>query len=171
MHKCGVEFITVGKQKQLEIRQNILVKYAIGLGKYTETTPLFRSLRLESIQGLYRKHKLFFYKQLHNNELTLELFNFLKEYYMDNNPPKASYVAQLGAVEAHIGMTIENTKLSLTETCAAVDAKYACQDESRLDTLRFRFYLMSKKNTTFEQLTALMSLVRNSLYVDFGYNN
>ena len=55
----------------LNIRQNILIKRSIGISKFSKTKPLFQCLKIESIQQIYLKHKVFFYKQIMKNEINL----------------------------------------------------------------------------------------------------
>ena len=70
--KFGLENLFLSKQTltNLNIRQNILIKRAIGISKYCKTKPLFQCLRVESVFQIYSKHKLFFYKQIKKNDLS-----------------------------------------------------------------------------------------------------
>jgi hypothetical protein len=81
--RYGLEFIHLTKTKleDYNVRQNILVKRSIGLSKYVRTTRLLHCLKIESIQDLYRKHKIFLLNQIKMNKLTSTLFCTLKEMY------------------------------------------------------------------------------------------
>ena len=66
--KFGLEniYLSPAKIKQLNIRQNMIVKIDLGLSTYCRTKPLFCALRIEHFEQLYLKHKIFFFKT--NNE-------------------------------------------------------------------------------------------------------
>ena len=64
----GIDMLSISANhlKQLEIRQNILIKQAIGL-RYCKTNPLNQALNLDSITSIYLKHKLFFFETNQRN--------------------------------------------------------------------------------------------------------
>jgi hypothetical protein len=133
--KYGLEtlHISVGKQKEIEVRQNILVKNAIGVGKYARTTPLFQSLRIESFAQIYQKHKLFFYKQIKNNQLVFNLFSFLKVHYANNKLSERSFVAQLDEVERFANAV--GHAQNVNEMIAHVEQQHKCDNIVLVDSV------------------------------------
>ena len=71
--KYGLEFINLKNEElmKLNIRQNILIKRAIGLSKYAKTTPLFKCLK-----------KFFYQSKLEKIKLPLRSLIFLKNHMM-----------------------------------------------------------------------------------------
>ena len=73
------------------------------LSKFCKTTELNQCLKLDSINTIYLKHKIYFYRQIMNNELASSVFNYLKSFY--NEKVKAhvhSFVNQLEIVNKRI---------------------------------------------------------------------
>jgi hypothetical protein len=87
--KYGLElcFLSNKTQKELNKRQNILIRRAIGLGQYTKMKPILKCLNVESIEQIYALHKFYFLKQVKKNELSSKLFNFLEDYYNKSRKP------------------------------------------------------------------------------------
>lgn len=81
--KYGLELIHIPATDLLRfnIRQNTLIKRAIGINKYTKSNPILTCLKIETIKELYHKHKLFMVKQLKSNDFTNKLFNNLIKVY------------------------------------------------------------------------------------------
>ena len=67
--------------KQFNIRQNILIKNVLGIKYYARFKPLLNELKIDQIEQLYFKHKIFGLKQVHNNKLTYDLYSYLNRYY------------------------------------------------------------------------------------------
>ena len=61
--------------------QNILIKQAIGLSIFCQTSPLNQALNLDSITTIYLKHKIFFLCQIKQVKITNEVFSFLSVAY------------------------------------------------------------------------------------------
>ena len=95
--RYGLEclYLPAYKLKEFDIRQNILLKNSIGLSKFCRTTPLFNVLKIERIEELYLKHKLYFYKQIENYKLTKDVINYLTKYYIDKTPHKGLHRSNL----------------------------------------------------------------------------
>lgn len=76
MFRYGLEFYYLEKKiiDSFNIRQNILIKRSICLNNYVRTKPLFKCPKIESIEQIYLKHKIFLYKQIKMNELTNEIY-------------------------------------------------------------------------------------------------
>ena len=153
--KYGLEVLHIDKTclKEIETRQNILVKNSIGLGKYCLTTPLFDSLKIESIKQLYMKHKVFFVKQIETNVLTKTLFSFLDEFYRHHKIPRGSFVAQCNEVERYAG-TLGHTT-SPKELITQIETLHRCDNAGLVDTVKFYLYLMGSTRE-FSELTAIV---------------
>jgi len=154
--------------KELNNRQNLLVKYAIGISKYSRTSPLFDSLYIEQIEVLYRKHKILFYKQLSHNPITSSLFDFLCRYYSNSKIPQQSYFAQLGLVEKCVN--IRPHRDNKQEMIDAVKLKFSCADLDLVESIRGLFHEMSAA-LSLAELVSLLEQVKARLYVDFYNDN
>jgi hypothetical protein len=170
--KYGLEntFISQSCLHALEIRQNILVKQAIGLGKYCRTKALFASLRIESISQMYQKHKIFFLKQINQNSLVNRLFEYLRTYYEENNItiPKSSYIRQIKNIESmtQIPCSAKDARLILQ----AIDTKLACSNRGLIDTLRFHYHRMSTV-TDINDAKEILNDIKSYLFVNFYENS
>lgn len=115
--KYGLEILYINKSDldAYNKRQNILIKRSIGLCKYTKTSPLFHALKIESINAMYTKHKIFAIKQFKKNNLTNGIFNILKNYYDSKvlRLSNDSFFGQLNAANKAVGMDI----LISTDNC------------------------------------------------------
>jgi hypothetical protein len=108
--KYGLELLYINKSDldAYNKRQNILIKRSIGLCKYTKTSPLFHALKIESINAIYIKHKIFAIRQFKKNNITNGIYNILKKYYdtkvlrLNND----SFFGQLTAANKSVGMDI-----------------------------------------------------------------
>jgi len=134
--KYGLELIEMSKRtlKELDTRQSILIKRSVGLSKYAKTKPLINCLRVESIQQLYYKNKIFFVKQILKNELTFNIFNFLNEYYK-NSSNKNSFVKQVSDVNYITG--VENCLINLNETIRIIENLFKIENLGLLNSIQF----------------------------------
>lgn len=143
--KYGLEVLFLSNKKidNFNIRQNILIKQAIGISKYTRTKPLFQILKIESIMQLYCKHKIYFIKQLKKNSLTNEIYDWLDSKYIEKKtkPSKNSFVAQIKIVSQVIKC---HCLINLTETLNKIEKLFFITNNGLLDTISFiisNFYL------------------------------
>ena len=69
--KYGLENLSLSnpRLKAFNIRQNILQKNILVINRCSRTKPLFQVIKIESIELLYLKHKMFFLKQIIKNDL------------------------------------------------------------------------------------------------------
>lgn len=148
-------FLNNNQISNLDIRQNILIKRALGLSKYCKTTPLLQVLKVESVRQLYNKHKIFMYKQAMNNSVTSEILEFLYEHYTYNKPPASSIIAQLREVETLI--KIENCTLDLKTTIQKIENMNKCQNIGLLDSIEF----INKNITCYVQKKKLLEMLLN----------
>jgi uncharacterized protein YfkK (UPF0435 family) len=110
------------------------------------------------------KHKVFFLRQLASNNITSNILKFIIDYYGQGKVPKESYVAQLRAVEACVN--IKSNGQNSNEMIAAIHEKFKCLNEGLVETIRFRFFLMSQ-TTYYDEQVEIMKQITNSLYVNF----
>ena len=87
-------FISNYNLNLFNIRQDILLKHAIGVNSYAKTTPLFQCLNIDQMPQLYFKHKLIGHRQFVRNEFTNNLLYWLKG-YTNSNSAKRSYFTQI----------------------------------------------------------------------------
>jgi len=154
--KFGFEnlFLNSSKLRELNVRQNILVKSGLGLNYYCRTKPLFHALKIEQLTQLYLKHKLFFLRQIYLNRLTRDVFGFLDgfyHYFKSDQIPKETFTSQLLEVEKFISEEVSimnykkmvddiNNKFRFNDTELNNEIK-KCIDEYKID----EFYKMTKK--------------------------
>jgi len=106
----------------------MMLKQAIGLSKYALSTPLLNALRVEKIDEIYLKQKLYFFKQIMSNKLSKDVFLFLKKFYPRNEAPHESYNKQLELVNRRIGfaVSLETCKQALND----ISNMYSCLIDS-----------------------------------------
>ena len=77
----GLELISLSKGllKNLDIRQNILLKTALGLPKRIKTSPLLDAMKISRLSELYLQFKLSFMKQIRSNGLALGVLRNFKK--------------------------------------------------------------------------------------------
>ena len=128
------------KIKEFNIRQNMMLKQAIGLSKFALSTPLLNALKVEKITEVYMKQKLYFYKQIMSNKLTKQVFNCIKEFYPRNKAPKESYLKQLELVNMQIGFSVslETYKKSLSD----LSNIFLCKNKGLVDSVCSLIYKM-----------------------------
>jgi len=112
-HGLDMLQISATQLKSLEIRQNILIKRSIGVFKFCKTTELNQCLKLDSINTIYLKHKIYYFRQILCNELNNNIFKYLRIFY--NEKVKAhvhSFINQLEIVNKKTKMNdcIADTK-------------------------------------------------------------
>ncbi len=90
--------------KEFDKRQVKIVKYNVGLSKYSRNTPLLNALRIKKITHLYYEHKINFLKHLKNNELSKRMNDLGFERLNDLN--KFSFAKQIKEVSKIIGIDI-----------------------------------------------------------------
>ena len=93
---------------EYEKRQNILIKRIFGISKFTRTTQLNRALRLESIKQIYLKHKLFFLKQIINDEVCRKVFESFRKDYKPFDRCNKSFIKQISDLENFIHVDLLN---------------------------------------------------------------
>ena len=98
-YSMDIIHISDKKLKELDTRQNILVKNTIGISKFTRTKPLYCALKLESISQVYLKHKVFFLSQILGNYICREVFLTIRKMNRVSTGVDTSYNKQLGVLE------------------------------------------------------------------------
>ena len=98
--RYGLEnlYVTDSRLRTLNIRQNVLLKSAIGLSSMCRSKPLFHALTIEKFAQLYYKHKVFFLKQILCNSISKDVYDFLYKYYIQyslSEAPSGSFLSQL----------------------------------------------------------------------------
>ena len=169
--KYGLELIEMSKKtlNELNIRQNILVKRAIGLSKYTKTKPLFNCLRIESIQQLYYKHKIFFVKQIYKNELTFNIFNYLIEYYRVATS-KNSFIKQI--YEINNVISVNNCLENLKESIKKIEELFNIVNLGLLNSIQFVINFFYTNRNYIEMYKSLNTLLNYENYrTKIGLNN
>lgn len=162
--RYGMELIYL-KETDLNIsniRQNMLIKNAIGLGKYTRTKPLLECLGIESINQLYIKHKLFFYFQLINNKLSNYVFISLNQYFKKQNSNNNSFIIQFNKVNKY-----NFEEFNKKENVKKINTIFECKNKGLCDTINFIFHNFFNSICIINELNLLKLLLR----VNFGENS
>ena len=131
--RYGLEnlFIDAKSLECINIRQNRLIKHALGINARSKTKPLMQCLFLDQIKQLYFKHKVFGIRQFMSNELTRSVFNHLESVYSIKDPPKRSFFKQKKLLEAEICTTVTN--IPLNKTRDAIDSLFNCTDQLKIN--------------------------------------
>jgi hypothetical protein len=164
--KYGLELIEISKNllNMCDRRQNIMVKQSIGLSKFVKTTPLFTAIKIESIEQLYFKHKLFFYKQICKNNISFSLFEYLDRYYSieNNSNNKNTFFKQLNDVKEFSG--IIDVKENLNETIKVIEIKSKCLNAGLIDSLLFIMNNLKFTRDYVEMISLLTGLLDYKCY-------
>ena len=110
----------------LNVRQNVLLKHALGLNSRCRTKPLLHCLNVDQIGQIYQKHKLFGIKQFLSNDLSASVFNWLSynySYYV--KPNKRSFFYQLDKLGASFDGFNFN---SISQARSLIDSEFMCND-------------------------------------------
>ena len=129
-----MELIHINKSqiKKLDSRQASLFKITLGISKYCRNKPLLEAFRVSSLEELYFKHKFLFLKQLNNNLLAKNIFEYLKSSQQKKN--KSSYITQLKDLSKVIDMeTTENDKKIALEL---LKKRFSCGNLGLVDSVR-----------------------------------
>lgn len=163
--KYGLEFghLTKKALEDFNIRQNILIKRSIGLNKYSRTTPLFKCLKIESIQQLYEKHKIFMFEQVKSNMVTNEVFKKLKCLCASGvlTLKEESIIGQLDEISKQIGYECTtNVNMSIK----SIENIKECLNLGLLDSINFILDNFQKNyflTESIKLLTALLNIRHN----------
>ena len=134
-------FINQTKLKELDVRQNILIKRTIGISKYCKTSLLNEALNVESIQQIYCKHKIFFIEQLRNNNLCYKIFKHINDRNLESTKSRSnSFSNQLKFVQnkIHINCIDYNKKTSIN----LIDFVFKENNKGAVDSVCFYFHLI-----------------------------
>ena len=125
-------YITNSKLKELNARQNQLIRNSIGVAKFNRMSPLNEALEIESIQTIYFKHKISMLKQLNNNTLTSNLFKYLNLYYKKNSNEKSCFKHQIDQLGNYTHLDLRYDKISIKENLFMINYLNKC-DNSKLN--------------------------------------
>ena len=160
--KYGFEniYLSDTKIRMLNVRQNFLFKNVLDLSIYNRTKPLLQLLKVEQITQLYLKHKIFFFKQIYLNSLSLDVLKFCSEYYRVRNAPKASFAYQLKQVSDLSGHEV--TLMNLKESINSIVSKFICNDQELNEQLK-----TSLNNFKIDPFFLTINILRKLLWVEF----
>ena len=160
----GFETINLSesKIKEFDMRQNTLVKSAVGISKFCHSKPLFDILKLSSIREIYMKHKVLFNYQLKQNTLTHSIDQYLVNYYAIGKPMRLSFYSQLDLVNRVINpnLAVRNKK----EQLELIRGQFKCQNAGLLDSVQFIISSMNDQidiNSRAYLLKNLKDILRN----------
>ena len=168
--KYGLELLHLnkGNLNSFNTRQNIIVKRAIGISKYCKTKPLFMVLKIESINELYLKHKIFFYKQVVKNDLTNSLFSFLREHYKSHKACDDCFTNQVQSVNKAIGS--EDCLVNIKETIKNIENLFICNNCGLLDSIKFILNNFELNRNFIELKFLLNNLLNYNNYLELNFS-
>ena len=131
----------------LEIRQNKLIKNAIGIGKFCKTTPLNKCLKLDSVNTIYLKHKMYFLNQIRCNTLTSSIHVYLTKFYnnIKTSVPMHSFCNQINIVNKRLG--IADCSNNTTNSVELINNLNTFNNYGLYDTINFiiDFYMLNRQ--------------------------
>ena len=99
------------------------------------------ALRLESVSQIYFKHKIFFLKQINNNEVCSKLFKFLRqENDLKFKRDDSSFVKQLSIIEREI--KIDCLDYSSDLTLDLICNLFKCNNQGLIDSIKYFIFLI-----------------------------
>ena len=151
----GLEILSISKPllKQIEVRQNILIKTSLGLSKYFKSTPLFKAIGIPRITELYFLFKVYFLKQIRSNGLADRVFKELLKTGLRHRKLGSSYFGQIADVSGFLGTDCLIMQESLA--CDLIKARFSCLDNVLVDQINNIF---NNWDTVKDSRTLLKSL-------------
>lgn len=143
--KFGLECLTVDEKflGGINVRQNILIKGALGLNYRCKTKPLLQCLNIEQIGQFYHKHKIFGIRQFLNNNLSCEVFLWLRGFYEKNDKVSSrSFFSQLRKLESLFNFKVQIDNLGAARQM--IDSNFVSND---LELTNEVDYLLSRFNS------------------------
>jgi len=154
--KYGLEllFMSNKTQKELNRRQNILIRRAIGLGQYSRMKLVLKCLNIESIEQTCSLHKFYFLRQVRKNDLSPQVFTFLGSYYNKlRKPVNASFHKQI-----EIACCLSNTQLDII--LSNTKEKLYNVESGLIDSINYIFTNLNKDGKINFNLDILKLLLR-----------
>ena len=149
------------KLKEYDSRQSILLKHLLGLGKYCKTSPLLEAIHIESVSRIYFKHKIFMLKQIKQNKLCTDIFEFLKCHYNSFKSPVNSFFNQLAVVSKVID--IQCNFSNLKSSIQLLNVKFSFKIKGLTDSIKSILYKMNNVTFYSSEYFFLLNLLNNFL--------
>jgi hypothetical protein len=161
-------YISESKIKEFEIRQNLMLKRAIGIRKFGRFSPVLEAIKVESIEQIYMKHKIFFIKQLMNHRMCYNLLRFLHSDYEHFDQKNSSFCKQLNNLEKklHIDVMDFNPKTSI----AVIEHTLRVENRGLVDSVKMVIEQIRKEmqtNSNSNHYFYLFKILNDLLKVDF----
>ena len=160
----GIDMLSISANhlKQLEIRQNILIKQALGLSRYCKTSPLNQALNLDSFTSIYLKHKLFFLIQIKEIKITNEVFNYLSAAYNNLSIHVQCFNNQLNVVKKR--QAIDNCSANIENSIIFINSLTYKNSISLVEYIKFVVDFYSASKQSFLMLNQLSMLLNYKHY-------
>ena len=137
-YSMDILYFSDTKLKELDTRQNILIKNTIGISKFTHTKPLYSALKLESITQIYLKHKVFFLNQILNNNLSREVFLTIRKLHVASTSTDSSYNKQLRLLEFKLSINCLEYEKSLI--IDLINDLFMCANQGLIDSINYYLF-------------------------------
>ncbi len=160
----GIDMLSISAThlKQLDIRQNILIKQTIGLSRFCKTSPLNDALKLDSITNIYLKHKIFFLRQIKEIKITSEVFSYLSSFYNKLNSHKHSFNNQINIVKKRTGL---NNCLNTEKAIEIICNQSLNSNRGLVDSIIFTIDFYSNNRQFHQMINHLKTLLNYEFYV------
>jgi len=160
----GIDMLSISANhlKKLEIRQNILIKQAIGLSRYCKTSPLNQALNLDSITSIYLKHKLFFLRQIKEIKITNDVFNYLSAAYNNLSIHVQCFNNQLNVVNKRLA--IDNCSANIENSIILINSLSYKNSIGLVESIKFLINFYSASKQSFIMLNQLSMLLNYEFY-------
>jgi hypothetical protein len=164
-YHLDVVFIGEKKLNEYDIRQNLLLKRAFSIKKFSRFGPMLEAVKVESIEQIYLKHKVFFLKQLRQNILCNELLVYLRENYDYFEQKNTSYTKQMNNLEKkiHINLSEYNPKTAIE----MIEHLLKCSNSGLVDSVKFIVLQLKLKLLSNNDFFYLFKILNDLLKVDF----
>ena len=157
----GLEVVKLSKAvlKQIDIRQNILLKTSLGLPKKVKTTPLLEALKVPRLTELYFLFKIKFLRQIKKNGVADSIFKELLIMKQKHTKVGNSFLGQIADVNGFLGTDC----LTMSESQARdiIKTRFCCQDTNLVKQINDIF-------TACDERTDIRALLLPLLRIDFG---
>ena len=131
----GLEFCFIKNSilKCLNTRQNILIKNVLGIKYFARIKPLLNELKIETIEQLYYKHKIFGARQLLKNSFTNKIFSYINRFYKNvEHKENHSFISQLQELQEFTSYSLEDHNVALS----LIDNRFQCNDLFLRESIR-----------------------------------
>ena len=128
--------LSVPTREYLNISQNNLIRMMIGLDKFCHITNVLKSLKIFNFEQLYIFSKLSFLKSIKNNEISLYIFNIIKE--KSTRKKTKSFKTDIQLLEKKFNTNIESIFIKPSEQIKSLKEIFE-EENGIIDSIKLCF--------------------------------